>query len=44
MTNEVLNIQLYIPAEPDLIINGSIPIVLRIKISNKSTLFKEILL
>ena len=40
ITNEVLNIQLYIPVEPTLIIKGNIPIVLSTKISNKFILAK----
>ena len=44
ITNEVLNIQLYIPAEPARIIKGTIPKVFRIKISNKFIFSRDILL
>ena len=43
ITNEVLNIQLYIPAEPARIIKGIIPKVFRIKISKNRLKELEIL-
>ena len=44
ITNDVLNIQLYIPTEPALIIKGIIPKVLITIRSNKLILSKDILL
>ena len=44
ITNEVLKIQLYIPAVPDLIINGTTPRVFNTKISNKYIFSNDILL